>query len=206
MRSVTAAMMMVSALFIPMSGTGADEARVAQAPPGPSEKSSSTEKLPGKSVTGALTVRGTIDAMDKDKGILTLKGPGGRTLTLEVRDKAKLDAVNVGDPVVATYVEAVAFQVVKAGTAVPGVTTQETRVSSKPGETPGGAIGRQITVTATIVEVDRKAQTVTINGPRGNTETIKAKNPKNLEAIKAGDLVDITYAQALAISLDKPAR
>jgi len=29
---------------------------------------------------------------------------------------------------------------------------------------------------------------------------------KNLEAIKVGDLVDITYTQALAVSLDKPAK
>jgi len=107
---------------------------------------------------------------------------------------------------VATYMEAVAFQVRKAGTAAPGVTTQETRVSSKPGETPAGAIGREVTVTATITAVDQKAHTVTIRGPQGGTETVKAKDPKNLEAIKVGDLVDITYTQALAVSLDKPAK
>jgi len=129
-----------------------------------------------------------------------------RSSGFEVRDKQKLDAVNVGDPVVATYMEAVAFQVRKAGTAAPGVTTQETRVSSKPGETPAGAIGREVTVTATITAVDKKAHTVTIRGPQGATETVKAKDPKNLEAIKVGDLVDITYTQALAVSLDKPAK
>jgi hypothetical protein len=29
------------------------------------------------------------------------------------------------------------------------------------------------------------------------------KNPKNLESVKVGGLVDITYAQALAVALDK---
>ena len=29
------------------------------------------------------------------------------------------------------------------------------------------------------------------------------KDPKNLEVAKVGDLVDITYTQALAVSLDK---
>jgi hypothetical protein len=84
------------------------------------------------------------------------------------------------------------------------VTTQETRVSSKPGETPAGAIGREVSITATVTAIDKKAKTVTIKGPQGHTETIKAKNPKNLDAVKVGDLVDITYTQALAISLDKP--
>ena len=88
----------------------------------------------------------------------------------------------------------------------PGTTVQETRVGSKPGETPAGAIGREVTVTATITAINKKAETVTIKGPRGNTETIKAKDPKNLDLVKVGDLVEITYAQALAVSLDKPAK
>ena len=79
-------------------------------------------------------------------------------------------------------------------------------MSSKPGETPAGVIGREVTVTATITAIDKKAQTVTIKGPGGETETIKAKDPKNLEGVKAGDLVEITYAQALAVALDKPAK
>ena len=162
------------------------------------------EKMPGQGVMGALTVHGTIDAIDKDKSTVTLKGPNGGTVTLEVRDKTKFDVIKVGDPVVAVYVEALGFQARKAGTASPGASVQESRVTSKPGETPAGAVGREITVTGTITAIDRKAQTVTIKGPTGETETIKAKNPKNLEAVKVGDLVDVTYTQALAVSLDKP--
>jgi hypothetical protein len=112
----------------------------------------------------------------------------------------------VGDPVVAVYAEALVIQLRKAGTASPGASVQESRVSSKPGEVPAGAIGREISLTATITSIDRKAHTVTIKGPEGRTETIRAKDPKNLEAAKVGDLVDITYTQALAISLDKPAK
>ena len=194
MRKLAIAAMVSGALFI-------------QAPGGTSEKSGgAAEKMPGKGAAVAVKIRGTIDAIDKDKGTVTLKGPKGRTVTLEVQDRQKLDVIKVGDPVVATYMEAVVIQARKAGTAAPGVTTQETRVSSKPGETPAGAIGREVTVTATITALDKKAHTVTIKGPQGGTETIKAKDPKNLEALKVGDMVDITYAQALAVTLDKPAK
>jgi hypothetical protein len=31
------------------------------------------------------------------------------------------------------------------------------------------------------------------------------KNPKNFEGVKVGHLVDITYAQALSVAVDKPA-
>jgi hypothetical protein len=100
----------------------------------------------------------------------------------------------------------VVIQVKKAGTAAPGVTTQETRVTSKPGETPAGGVGREISITGTITAIDKKRHAVTIKGPEGGTETIVAKDPKNLEAVKVGDLVEATYTQALAISLDKPAK
>jgi hypothetical protein len=78
--------------------------------------------------------------------------------------------------------------------------------SSKPGQAPAGAIGEQVTVTATIVAVDKAARTVTIKGPGGDTEVVKARDPKNLEAISAGDLVELTYTRALVIALDKAAK
>ena len=173
----------------------------------PSEKAPApAEKAPvrGKSASSVTKIRGTVAGVDKDAGTVTLKGPKGRTVTIEVKDKSKLDQINVGDPVVAAYMEAVAWRVVKAGSgAAPGVSTQETRVSSKPGETPAGAVGREVTATVTITAIDRKNHTVTVKGPQGGTETIKAKEPKNLEGLKVGDMVEITYSQALAVSLDK---
>jgi Cu/Ag efflux protein CusF len=159
--------------------------------------------MPAGAGAREVTVRGTVEAVNKDKQTVTLKGPKGGTLTLQVRDPQKLEAISVGDPVIAKYYESLAFEVKKAGAASPGKSAQEAVVSSKPGETPGGAVGRQITVTATITAIDKKANTVTIKGPEGNTETVKARDPKNLEKVKVGDLVEITYTQALAISLDK---
>jgi ribosome maturation factor RimP len=183
----------------------ADALRLAQTS-GTEKAPAATDKAPGRAAARTVTVKGTIAAIDKEKSTVTLKGPKGRTLTLEVKDPSKFDVIKVGDPVVATYMEAVAFQIKKAGTATPGTTVQETRVTSKPGETPAGALGQEVTVTATITAIDKKAQTVTIKGPEGNTETVKARDPKNLDLVKVGDMVEITYAQALAVSLDKPAK
>jgi hypothetical protein len=159
---------------------------------------------PGKKEARAVTVRGTVEAVDKEKGTVTLKGPKGRTVTLAVRDPKKLEAVKVGDPVVARYYESLAIQVRKPGQASPGASAQEAVVGSKPGEAPGGAVGRQVTVTATITAIDRKQRTVTVKGPQGNEETVKVQDPKNLVGVKVGDLVELTYTQALAITLDTP--
>jgi ribosome maturation factor RimP len=152
-----------------------------------------------------VTVRGTVAAVDKDKQTVTLKGPK-RTLTLRVSDPTKLEAIKVGDPVVGKYYESLMIEVKKPGEATPGVAAQQAVATSKPGETPAGAIGQQVTVTATITAIDKKAQTATIRGPEGNSVTVKARDPKNLDRVKVGDTVEITYTEALVISLDKPAK
>ena len=49
---------------------------------------------------------------------------------------------------------------------------------------------------------DAKGRTVTVKGPQGNVETVKVRDPKNLAGVKVGDLVELTYTQALAIALE----
>jgi ribosomal protein S17 len=170
---------------------------VAQAKPGDAAN-------PKMVKAAVVTVRGTVEAVDTENKTVTLKGPK-RSLTLEVKDPKKLEAIKVGDPVVAKYYEALAIEVKKPGEATPGVSTQQAMATSKPGETPAGVVGHQVTATVTVVEVNKTAHTVTVKGPDGSTETIKAQDPKNLEHVKAGDLVEMTYTRALAISLDKRA-
>ena len=161
--------------------------------------------MPKMVEASVVTVRGTVEAIDKEKQTVTLKGPK-RSLTIKVKDPQKLEAIKVGDPVIGKYYESLMIEVKKPGESAPGVSTQTATATSKPGEAPGGAIGQQVTVTATIVAIDKKAKTATIKGPEGNTVTVKARDPKNLNKVKAGDNVDITYTEALAISLDKPAQ
>ncbi len=126
-------------------------------------------------------------------------------MTLDVREPRTLDAIKVGDPVVAKYVETLVIQTLKAGSATPGMKTDAVRVPSKPGETPGGAITREITITATITAIDAAGGTVTLKGPDGDTDTIQVKDRQVLQSVREGDLVRVTYAQALAVSLDRPA-
>ena len=159
-----------------------------------------TPVIPSETVGEAcvVTIRAWVDAIDKTNRTVTLKGPRGGTVTLDVKDPTKLDAMAVGDPVVAAYLEALALKVRRVPGAGPGTSVQEARA-----EITSATVGREVVVTATITAVDRNAQTVTIKDPRGNPETIKVKDPANLQGIDAGDLAELTYTQALAITLDK---
>jgi hypothetical protein len=42
---------------------------------------------------------------------------------------------------------------------------------------------------------------VTLRGPEGDTETVKARDPANLDRVAVGDLVDITYTEAVAVEV-----
>lgn len=65
---------------------------------------------PGAIVGRQVKVVADVVAVDKDKGVVTLKGPQ-RTLELKVQDPKQLALIAKGDQVEATYTEAVAIGV-----------------------------------------------------------------------------------------------
>ena len=161
-------------------------------------------KKPGAKRERVTTLTGTVEAVDMANRVVTIKGSRGRTVELKVGPEAKnLDQVKVGDKVVAKYYESIAYRLKKPGEAE-GVTTEEAVARAKPGEVPGGVIAEQVTVTATIEDISPKRTYVTLKGPEGKIVDVKVMDPKNIEGLKVGDQVVITYTRALAIALDKP--
>lgn len=171
--------------------------------------SSSAVKSPTKAKTevkreNVVTLTGTVEAVDLAKRVVTIKGSKGRTVELKVGEEAKkLDQVKAGDKVVAKYYESIAFRMKKPGEAE-GVTAEQAVGAAKPGEVPAAVIANQVTVTATIEDISPKKTYVTLKGPEGKTVDVKVRDPKNLEKVKVGDQVIITYTEAFAIALDKP--
>ncbi len=84
------------------------------------EDSGAVQAKPGeKPAAGeARTVQVVADvvAVDKNKGLLTLKGPE-RTVELQAEDKTMLNDVAVGDQIEATYIEVIAITVGAPGKA-----------------------------------------------------------------------------------------
>jgi hypothetical protein len=204
MKRARATISMMVGLFL-VSAVAASGQTTTTPPPAPPPAATAPAGMPAIGEAKLVKLRGTISAIDKENHTVTLKGARGRSLTLDVQDPAKLDALKVGDPVVGTYYEALLVEVKKPGSATPGASVEASRVTSKPGENPAGAVGQKITMTATIVAIHPKVPSVVLKGPKGGTETVKVKDAKNLENVKVGDLVEVTYTQALAVALDKPA-
>lgn len=201
----------LAAAVLALSFTGLAIAEEMSPPP-----AATTEKAPAPKIkrkrTAVMkekttTVTATVQALDLEKRVVTLKGPKGNIFDVKVGPQAKnLDQVKVGDEVVITYYESVAYRLLKPGEApVPTTQTDMVETAAK-GAKPAGVAGTQTTLTATVEAIDLKAQTATLKGPEGKSVTVKAKDPKNLEAVKVGDEVVITYTEAFAIAVEKPVK
>jgi Cu/Ag efflux protein CusF len=168
------------------------------------EKAASADTQPSGKKERVVSATATVQAIDLEKRIVTLKGPKGNVFDVTVGEEAKnLPQVKVGDLVTVKYYESVAYRLLKPGEATAGTQEAEIVSRAKPGAKPGGVVAREVTITATIQAIDKKKQTVTLKGPDGKTVTVKAEKPKNLEKVKVGDEVEITYTEALAISVEK---
>ena len=148
------------------------------------------------------TVTATVESIDLATRAVTLKGPDGKLMGFKAGEEVKnLPQVKAGDQVVLTYYESIAAQIVKPGTG-PASAAQQAVATAKPGEKPAGAAIQQVTVIATVEAIDKNKQYVTLKGTEGKSVEVKVRNPKNLESVKVGDEVAITYTEALAISVE----
>ena len=175
-------------------------------PPAPVVVANTTEK-PGQVIDQAsITVAAKVVKVDQKDRVVTLRNASGETFDVEVGDEVKnLAQVKKGDDVVVTYYESLAITVRKKGEAKPGVESGEGVATAKPGEKPAALAARKTTLTATVVGIDRGAGTVKLKGPKGNVVTIKAREPRRLEAVKVGDLIEAEYTAAVAVSVEPAA-
>ncbi len=163
---------------------------------------------PGKgTVTNVAKVTATVEAIDTAARTVTLKGPSG-SVTLAVGPEAKnFDRIKVGDLVVAQYTEALTLELKKGGTAIRSRTESDTAAVARPGARPGRTVGRQTTVVADVIAVDRQKQVVTLRGPNRVVD-LKLGDPEQIKLINVGDQVEATYTEAVALSVEpapKPA-
>ena len=67
-------------------------------------------------------------------------------------------------------------------------------------------MAQQLTVTSTIEAIDTRAGTVTLKSADGETITTKVRDPEKLKLVGVGDLVELTYTEAIAVSVEPAPR
>ena len=165
------------------------------------EKSTANEK-PGIMDAVVITLEATVEAVDYEKRQVTLKGSDGETVTIDIDEQVKnLPQVEVGDRVTVEYIEAVSIQVFSEGDVEPDAVIVQAAASAEPGQKPAGVEVEEIIVIVTVEAIDKDQQLVTLKGAGGESKTVKANNPDNLEKVKVGDKVMISYTTVLGISV-----
>ena len=191
-----------------LAGCASEKSSAARAtPPPPTVQTQVTEGPGSVSETELTTLRVTVVSVDYGARIVTVRGPKGKVVELKVGDQVQnLAQVKPGDQVVAKYYESVAIEVKKPGAVQPGATEASGIKRAAPGEKPSGMAARTQTVVATILHIDRATQMVKLKGPSGKVVEVHVKDPERLERVKKGDRVEITYTEALMISVDAVAK
>lgn len=148
-------------------------------------------------------IKATVAAIDPEKRTVTLRDERGNVRDFKFgKEAVNLPQVRVGDIVTMKYHESIAVEVIKPGSAsASGEKT--TIVRAKPGEMPGGVVTRQTATTATVKGIDKGAGTLSLMRPDGKTVEIKVPEPANLDKVKVGDELMITYTEADAISVER---
>ena len=150
------------------------------------------------------TVNMTVQELDVPSRWITLRGPQGGSLTMQVDERVKnLPMISVGDVVTVAYYESWVLNLNKPGEAASGAAAVG---SSGAGQYPAAFVARRSTVRATVTAIDAGKPSVTFTGPKGSAEVSVAEDPRVLSRVKVGETYDVTYTENLAVAVDKSTR
>jgi hypothetical protein len=146
----------------------------------------------------------TITAINKTTRVVTVKDEKGVAEDIRCGPEVlRFDELKVGDTVTFSYNAAVVYEIAKPG-AAPAAAASETSTVRGQGVKPSGAFTNQQKLTVTVVSIDPAGTSVTVKKPDGQNMVAQVKDKKNIEGLKAGDQVNITFTEALMVTVDPP--
>jgi hypothetical protein len=118
-----------------------------------------------------------------------------------------LAQVKPGDRVVVRYIEALAASLARPGQGGTGSIVEQSGITrgTPEGTRPAGRAERLVGATVTIEAIDHAAHTVSFTGPGGTFRTVVVRDPEArrfVDTLKAGDRVDLVYAESLAVAVE----
>jgi hypothetical protein len=157
-----------------------------------------------KTVQGeSKTLTVTVEAIEQANRELTVKRPDGTYDVFYIPPTIKrFETLKVGDKITARYYENMVLQLKAPGTK--DVDTGSVAVTKAEGGKPAVTSSRQRTITATIAAIDPAVPSITFTGPNGWKYSGRVQDKAALAKVKVGDKLDITWTEALLLSIDEP--
>jgi len=155
---------------------------------------------PGVGAASLITLNATVTAIDQATRQVTLTDAEGNSHVITAGEAVKnLAQVEVGDQLDVAYYESITFEKLAPGEAEAKAAAAAAVATAEPGDKPAAVAQGELAFVATVEGIDKKAKTVDLKGPQGNTRTVEVENPDNLDRVAVGDKLLITVTRAIAV-------
>jgi hypothetical protein len=163
-------------------------------------------KLEDKEKLELVEMQGTITTINKETREISIIGSKGELHTITAGEEVKrFDDIEVGDVVTLDF-----YEYVKAEFREPTAEELEEPlvVIAEEGKAdldmpPGAAVGAVVKAVVTIQVINLPFMYVNIQGPQGNFTTIQMEDKDLIQKLRVGQVVILTYAEAIAVTLTK---
>ena len=158
-----------------------------------------SKTLPGEMVT----VKAKVEAIEAESRTINLRMDDGRIETIVAPDEMKtFSQIKVGDVVTAKYYDTITVRKKEPGEA--DINTWAKGMTPSASGKPAATAAKQRTITATVTAIDMSVPSITLKGPKYWTYSAKVADKDALAKLKVGDKLDITWTEALLVSVVPP--
>lgn len=165
-----------------------------------------TQERPSREKWSLVSMEGTVTKIVKETREVTLMGPQGDLVTITASDAVeRFDEISIDDVITFdywTYMMAEFRQPTAEELAEPLVVIAEGGKAPE-GVDPAAVVGAIIKAVVTIEVLNRPNMLATVRGPRGNYMTIEMEDKELITQLHIGQVVILTYAEAIVVSLKK---
>ena len=160
------------------------------------------------SVVGAVelqSITATVIGINAKERLVTLKGPEGDTLDIKADERVRnFDQIKTGDKLNIDYIASVAVSLADPSEKPTKTTVSNVEVAEK-GAKPSVRTVDVVDVVGTILKVNKKDRTITVQGPEGKVVTLDVNEQiKDVDSLKAGGKIRARFTVATAVAITKP--
>jgi hypothetical protein len=155
-----------------------------------------------------IEITATVEDIDVQKRLITIKGPEGRVVISKVDPRVEnLDKVKVGDKVQMKYYRAALQEAEKLDPSAErgGTVTERAAVTGTVGDKPAAIGTREVKETVEVLDVDPYKKAIAFRGMDGKFREVSVDAPHLehwLNDLKKGDKVRVAYKESLAIMVE----
>ena len=170
-----------------------------------SKKAPQSSDQPAEPLVSSSEVESTVakvEAVDLKARKVTLSRLQGDLFIIHVgKEAVNLPQVKKGDMVDISYGRELKVWMAEPGDVVNEQSTVVVR--AKPGSKPQGMEVTETNVTAKILALDKTNELAKLALANGKVVTVKVQNPENLNKVKVGDTLGISYLEVVDIAVRK---